>query len=447
MDNYKVYPKQFRSTKIPIEKNRCFVLMPFEAKFDSIYGNIKKTLNDNGYRCNRADEISGSKLIMNKILSEILKAHYIIADLTMQNANVFYELGIAHTFKDSQNIILIAQRVDDIPFDINHINRIIYSPDNIKYLTSAIIQNLHDTKYLYGFYEALQQRNIISIIYNDEEDFVGYLQTSLNESVQIATKILYGEAAECDNMEIDEYFNKMLTIIDDVLKTGKPAHTNGVMRVLYESLVSCSNYPVTDKIVYDFLYGDLLIPYNIAPLEVISYKIDMAITLASQRIKMNSVMSWIINYFSQSKSASVDLNRYKVERFLMVTNDKLIDNMIVDSIFHENCYIREHLIDIIGEKKLHEARESLLKQLVTEENYFTAVSIVSSLGKLEVNDAAPAIIKMIENKIEDIIRTSQFFVLKHCRIALARLDKKYNSNYVKDFDQKYGSYVENYFIL
>src|SRR4051812_16600522 len=158
MDNYTIYPKQFRSAKIPIEKNRCFILMPFSEEFDMIYGQIKKSLHDNGYVCNRADEILGSKPIMNKILNEILRANYIIADLTSQNPNVFYELGIAHTFKDAQNIILITQRVSDIPFDIRHINNIIYEVNNMKYLTSSIIQTLNENKYVFYFQEALQQR-------------------------------------------------------------------------------------------------------------------------------------------------------------------------------------------------------------------------------------------------------------------------------------------------
>lgn len=31
MDLYSIYPKQFRNSKITIEKDRCFVLMPFRT--------------------------------------------------------------------------------------------------------------------------------------------------------------------------------------------------------------------------------------------------------------------------------------------------------------------------------------------------------------------------------------------------------------------------------
>ena len=59
MDNYTIYPKQLRKQIIPVEKNRCFFLMPFSKEFNIIYGTIKLALNDAEYICNRADEILG----------------------------------------------------------------------------------------------------------------------------------------------------------------------------------------------------------------------------------------------------------------------------------------------------------------------------------------------------------------------------------------------------
>ena len=51
MDLYSIYPKQFRNIKIPIEKDRCFVLMPFSENYDKLYGTIKDTLLDLGINC------------------------------------------------------------------------------------------------------------------------------------------------------------------------------------------------------------------------------------------------------------------------------------------------------------------------------------------------------------------------------------------------------------
>ena len=89
MDEYLIYPKQFQRVSIPVEKNRCFVIMPFKDELDYIYGVIKQGLNKAGYICNRVDEIGGATPIINKILTEILQSRYIIADLTDCNPNVF----------------------------------------------------------------------------------------------------------------------------------------------------------------------------------------------------------------------------------------------------------------------------------------------------------------------------------------------------------------------
>jgi len=108
MNNYKIYPKEFRNENIPILKNKCFMIMPFDSKFDIVYGSVKDALEIAGYNCVRADDISGSTAIMNKILQEMLSAQFVIADLSTSNANVFYELGIAHSFKDAKNVIIIG---------------------------------------------------------------------------------------------------------------------------------------------------------------------------------------------------------------------------------------------------------------------------------------------------------------------------------------------------
>jgi hypothetical protein len=447
MDKYNIYPKQFRNSKIPTEKNRCFFLMPFNEKFDNIYGNIKKALNDNGYICNRADEISGSTPIMNTILNEILKSQFIISDLTNQNPNVFYELGVAHTFKDAQNTILITQKVEDIPFDLRHIYNIVYDPNNIKYLTSSILNALKENKYLMGFYEALQQKNIISIINDNQEEFVDHLQGKLSDLIPLATEILCNQINDVDEREIERYFERLLGIVNQIINDRNYSFINGILKVLFESIITCSRFNITDKITYDFLYGNLFSSYYSENSEFITHQTDLAICLASQRVKINTVMTWIIGYLANSKSATIDLNRYKVERFLMVTNDKIIDGIIVDSLFDKNCYIREHLADIVGEKRLLEAEDSLISQLMIEENYFTAVSLIAALGKLESNRGAATIMRFIELKIDDIVKTNQLFVLKHCHIAFSRIDKKHGLTCLASFNIKYGSYIKDYFIL
>jgi hypothetical protein len=66
----------------------------------------------------RADDIFGPRKIINDIWQSINKAGLIIADISIHNANVFYELGIAHTL--GKEVILTRKKDGEkSPFDIS----------------------------------------------------------------------------------------------------------------------------------------------------------------------------------------------------------------------------------------------------------------------------------------------------------------------------------------
>jgi hypothetical protein len=75
-------------------------------------------------RCERADDIHGTNLITWDIWERINRARFLIAELTGQNSNVFYELGLAHAL--SKDVILITQSMDFVPFDLKTIRCIVY---------------------------------------------------------------------------------------------------------------------------------------------------------------------------------------------------------------------------------------------------------------------------------------------------------------------------------
>lgn len=78
------------------------------------------------YRCERADNLWLHTQIIQTIVSLISQSQMIIADCSKKNANVFYEAGIAHAI--GKDVILIAQSIDDIPFDLRHHAIIQYYP-------------------------------------------------------------------------------------------------------------------------------------------------------------------------------------------------------------------------------------------------------------------------------------------------------------------------------
>ena len=118
-------PKVFQfTTSEPFESDLVAVMMPFNAGFTPVYESMKAGVEAAGMRCLRADDIWERDHILDDILSLIWRARVVIADLSGKNPNVFYEAGIAHTL--GRDTILVAQSMDDIPFDLQGIRALKY---------------------------------------------------------------------------------------------------------------------------------------------------------------------------------------------------------------------------------------------------------------------------------------------------------------------------------
>lgn len=108
-------------------KHFAFVLMPFDATFDDVYRlGIKGAVSqfDDDLFAERVDEQIYREGILDRIYRQIEIADIIIADMTGQNPNVFYEVGYAHA--KGKLCILLTADADDIPFDLKHQRHIVY---------------------------------------------------------------------------------------------------------------------------------------------------------------------------------------------------------------------------------------------------------------------------------------------------------------------------------
>lgn len=125
-DDVVVEPKQNNNDQISV-----FIIMPFSEEWsDDVLMAIKDTCNALNINVFRADELLGSYLIIDDIISSIKKSDIIIADITVRNTNVYYELGYAHAL--NKNTILVAQNGSIIPFDISGFRYITYGLNYIK---------------------------------------------------------------------------------------------------------------------------------------------------------------------------------------------------------------------------------------------------------------------------------------------------------------------------
>ncbi|MBE8589586.1 hypothetical protein IQK56_00810 [Pseudomonas sp. MAFF 301449] len=100
-----------------VDNDLLSAMMPF-AGFDGTWNTIQRVAIANGMRSGRADNFWEHHAIIQDIVSLIDRSAIVICDCSSRNANVFYEMGIAHSF--GKEVILITQNPADIPFDIAH---------------------------------------------------------------------------------------------------------------------------------------------------------------------------------------------------------------------------------------------------------------------------------------------------------------------------------------
>src|SRR6266540_2222774 len=119
----------------------CCVLMPFAL--EDVYEAIKAAVTGGEicFYCTRADEFLRGGRVMSDILEAIGRAEIVLADLTGTNANVMYELGIAHTVKDPKKVIIITQdALEDLPFDVRDLRVLPYDASDLEGLKRKLVQ-------------------------------------------------------------------------------------------------------------------------------------------------------------------------------------------------------------------------------------------------------------------------------------------------------------------
>lgn len=113
---------------------KLFAVMPFGVKaeidFDLVYSElIRPAGNAAGWAVLRIDDIAVPGAISDQYLREIFDADMVVADVSISNANVFYELGIRHAISTG-GTLLLALKGTPLPFDIAHLWVLFYELDS-----------------------------------------------------------------------------------------------------------------------------------------------------------------------------------------------------------------------------------------------------------------------------------------------------------------------------
>src|SRR6266511_3041138 len=118
---------------------RLFVIMPFGVRelptdgapldFDAVYDDlIRPAAQEAGWEPHRIDELAQPGVITDQYLRELYAADLVLADVSMPNGNVYYELGVRQAIS-AAGTLLVALEGTELPFDLSTQRVLFYSGD------------------------------------------------------------------------------------------------------------------------------------------------------------------------------------------------------------------------------------------------------------------------------------------------------------------------------
>lgn len=122
-----------KKSRKPVQKkeqrDQCFVMMPFTDPFNLYYEQLyMSAITEAGLMPVRADDLFRPGIIVSDLWNAIQKAKVLLAELTTKNANVFYELGLAHAI--GKPVVLLSETMTDVPFDLQQLRVLMYKKDD-----------------------------------------------------------------------------------------------------------------------------------------------------------------------------------------------------------------------------------------------------------------------------------------------------------------------------
>lgn len=196
-----------------MSSKEIFVIMPFSTtstctkdEWDDIYANVfKPAFKKCNYSCERAKSTTGS--LIKSIIKKLRNARIVLADITDQNPNVFYELGVRHSL--SKRTIIVSQKSAHIPSDLKGYWTIIYGPKpgeviqfkkDIKRIISQIEKSPEESDNPVSDYLDSEQISILNYVGRENIKKLGALSTEF-------TAIIYTLKEIEKNRNYKDYLN------------------------------------------------------------------------------------------------------------------------------------------------------------------------------------------------------------------------------------------------
>jgi hypothetical protein len=115
----------FSNVRVVSARPKAFVAMQFSEPYNEVYRDaVEPLVKEIGFEPLRIDDIYGPGIIINDIINNLSESTIVLAEISEKNANVYYELGLAHAF--GKPTLLMATKGTSLPFDVGSHRTICY---------------------------------------------------------------------------------------------------------------------------------------------------------------------------------------------------------------------------------------------------------------------------------------------------------------------------------
>ncbi|MGD9127196.1 MAG: hypothetical protein PVH19_07430, partial [Planctomycetia bacterium] len=141
-----MHPNTFYASLFEHDKrDEVFVIMSFASEFNARWENVIRPAieTDLQFTANRVDYNESGESVVHDILDGIAHARIVLADITsvdmfdmngqkwpQRNGNVMWEVGIAHTMRLPDEVIMVRSDCEESIFDLTQFRAFEYDPSD-----------------------------------------------------------------------------------------------------------------------------------------------------------------------------------------------------------------------------------------------------------------------------------------------------------------------------
>lgn len=167
-----MYPRQFLDNFwAPDLRGIAFIAMSFTDAFTPVYERVIAPACDvdNGLTPLRLDLERGGDAIVTQMLDGIAHSRLVIAEITTlrpgdhtsRNGNVMWEVGVAHAFRQQDEVILLRHDDDDLLFDVGQIRVHSYDRTNLEEARRRLGTLIADRLQSIDYQKSLQVQKVL----------------------------------------------------------------------------------------------------------------------------------------------------------------------------------------------------------------------------------------------------------------------------------------------